>query len=206
MLLLALVVLGPEKLPDAMRKMGQFYAEIRKMSSGFQQEFRAAIDEPVREIRETANTLRDSADLTKLQAGERDEKPKSAEMSEAGDPVEEPASEVPTFEPADGSAPADDEAPTESIDSKTAPFDDTADATDDEATDDGAPRVPEGPTAIPAPPAPFTGMSSAAPPPVADTSTEVADAAEDDAELPADAADDGADAQPDVDETANRTT
>ncbi len=39
-LLLALVVLGPEKLPDAMRKAGKAYAELKKMSSGFQSEFR----------------------------------------------------------------------------------------------------------------------------------------------------------------------
>ena len=36
---------GPEKLPDAMRKMGQFYAELRKMSNSFQKEFKAAVDE-----------------------------------------------------------------------------------------------------------------------------------------------------------------
>ena len=82
-LLLALVVLGPEKLPEAMRKAGKFYADIRKMSSGFQEEFKAAMDEPIREVRETANMLRDSADFTKLQADERDEKPKSAEMGDA---------------------------------------------------------------------------------------------------------------------------
>ncbi len=80
-LLLALVVLGPEKLPDAMRKMGQFYAELRKMSNSFQKEFKAAVDEPMREVRETANILRDSADFRKLQSGERSEKPKSGEMS-----------------------------------------------------------------------------------------------------------------------------
>ncbi len=82
-LLLALVVLGPEKLPEAMRKAGKFYADIRKMSSGFQEEFRAAMDEPIREVRETANMLRDSADFTKLQADEREETPKSAEMGDA---------------------------------------------------------------------------------------------------------------------------
>jgi sec-independent protein translocase protein TatB len=80
-LLLALVVLGPEKLPEAMRKLGQFYAELKKMSSGFQQEFRNATDEPLREIRETANTLRDSMDFRKFASGEREEKPKSAEMA-----------------------------------------------------------------------------------------------------------------------------
>jgi sec-independent protein translocase protein TatB len=80
-LLLALVVLGPEKLPEAMRKMGQFYAELKKMSHGFQQEFRNATDEPMREIRETATALRDSVDFKKLADGERAEKPKSGEMA-----------------------------------------------------------------------------------------------------------------------------
>lgn len=79
-LLLALVVLGPEKLPDAMRKAGKAYADLKKMAGGFQEEFRAALDEPTRELRETANLLRDSADFTKLQNGQRDEKPKSGEM------------------------------------------------------------------------------------------------------------------------------
>lgn len=89
-LLLALVVLGPEKLPDAMRKAGRFYADMKKMSTGFQEEFRAAVDEPMREMRETANALRDSADFTKLQTGGRDEKPKSAEMSAVA-PLEPPS-------------------------------------------------------------------------------------------------------------------
>ena len=83
-LLLALVVLGPEKLPEAMRKAGQMYGELKKMSSSFQSEFRSVIDEPVREVKETADLLRDSADFTKLRSGERDEKPKSGEMSDAG--------------------------------------------------------------------------------------------------------------------------
>ena len=94
-LLLALVVLGPEKLPDAMRKAGQFYAELKKMSSGFQAEFRAVVDEPLRELRETANTIRDSADFTKLQNGERPEKPKSGEMVAAADPDEVPTDDLP---------------------------------------------------------------------------------------------------------------
>lgn len=99
-LLLALVVLGPEKLPDAMRKAGQFYAEIRKMSSSFQKEFKDAVDQPMREVRETANMLRDSADFRKLADGERAEKPKSAEMAPAplvaaADPTQSPVTDVP---------------------------------------------------------------------------------------------------------------
>jgi sec-independent protein translocase protein TatB len=98
-LLLALVVLGPEKLPEAMRRLGRFYADLKKMSTGFQEEFRAAVDEPTRELRDTANTLRDSLDFRKLQGGERDEKPKSAEMASAemapADPEAVPTDDVP---------------------------------------------------------------------------------------------------------------
>jgi sec-independent protein translocase protein TatB len=98
-LLLALVVLGPEKLPEAMRKLGEFYAQLKKMSTGFQQEFRAATEEPAREIREMSNTLRDSLDFRKLSTGEREEKPKTAEMAPA-DPTQVPTEAVP-FRPVD---------------------------------------------------------------------------------------------------------
>jgi len=67
-LLLALVVLGPEKLPDAVRKFTQTYSELKKMSTGFQSELKSALDEPMREMRETANLVRDAADPSKLMA------------------------------------------------------------------------------------------------------------------------------------------
>lgn len=59
-LLLALIVLGPEKLPDAIRRFGRIYGELRKMGSGFQSEFRNAFDEPLKELRETAQLTRDA--------------------------------------------------------------------------------------------------------------------------------------------------
>ena len=43
-LLVALIVLGPEQLPKAMRTLGQAIAEIRKVSSGFQTEMRNVMD------------------------------------------------------------------------------------------------------------------------------------------------------------------
>jgi sec-independent protein translocase protein TatB len=43
-LLLALLVLGPDKLPEYTRKVGRFMAEFRHMTSGFQDEFRNAMD------------------------------------------------------------------------------------------------------------------------------------------------------------------
>jgi sec-independent protein translocase protein TatB len=58
LLLIALIVLGPEKLPEAVRKFGKAYAEIKKMSSGFQSELKSALDEPMREMRETADALK----------------------------------------------------------------------------------------------------------------------------------------------------
>ena len=61
LLLVALVVLGPEKLPDAVRKFTKAYSEFKKMANGFQGEFRQVLDEPMRELRETANLVRDAA-------------------------------------------------------------------------------------------------------------------------------------------------
>jgi len=60
-LLLALVVLGPDKLPDALRRAGRTYAELKKMGSNFQTEMRSALDEPMKEMRETADLLKKSA-------------------------------------------------------------------------------------------------------------------------------------------------
>ncbi|MBU6328380.1 MAG: Sec-independent protein translocase protein TatB [Acidobacteria bacterium] len=43
-LLLALLVLGPEKLPATAKKVGRFLHEVRRMTSGFEQEVRKAMD------------------------------------------------------------------------------------------------------------------------------------------------------------------
>jgi sec-independent protein translocase protein TatB len=104
-LLLALVVLGPEKLPEAMRRLGQFTAQLKKMSSGFQQEFKAAVDEPMREVRKTADMLRDSMDFRNLQDGSRDEKPKSGDMAAQTPSIAPP---VTPPEPAPERVPTDD--------------------------------------------------------------------------------------------------
>ena len=49
--LLALVVLGPEKLPEAARWFGRMYAQIRRMGDGFTEEFRSAVMEPLDDLR-----------------------------------------------------------------------------------------------------------------------------------------------------------
>lgn len=43
-LLVALIVLGPSKLPEAARKLAHAMSEFRRMSSGFQTELRDALD------------------------------------------------------------------------------------------------------------------------------------------------------------------
>ena len=63
LLLVALIVLGPEKLPEAVRKFGKAYAEFKKMSSGFQSELKTALDEPMREMRETAEAFKKAANF-----------------------------------------------------------------------------------------------------------------------------------------------
>jgi Tat protein translocase TatB subunit len=55
-MLVALVVLGPDKLPDAARKMGNIMGELRRMSNGFQEEMRGAFDEVTRTPEPVADT------------------------------------------------------------------------------------------------------------------------------------------------------
>ena len=46
-LVVALLVLGPDKLPEVARKVGNVIGELRRMSAGFQAEMRDAMQEPV---------------------------------------------------------------------------------------------------------------------------------------------------------------
>ena len=75
-LLVALIVLGPTKLPVAIRQVGRFVGEMRRIGAGFQQELREATEplrEPLREtqaalkaadkeLREATKPLKDTAD------------------------------------------------------------------------------------------------------------------------------------------------
>lgn len=63
LVLLGLIVLGPEKLPDAVRKFTKTYNEFKKMATGFQGEMKQAFDEPMRELRGTADAMRKAADF-----------------------------------------------------------------------------------------------------------------------------------------------
>ena len=55
-LLIALLVLGPDKLPSAARNVGKALTEFRRMSAGFQAELRDALQEPVTGVPKAASS------------------------------------------------------------------------------------------------------------------------------------------------------
>lgn len=66
LLILGLVVLGPEKLPGVLRKAGRLYGEFKRVTSDAQSEMRRAFAEPIRDIQETVATYK-----TEFDAGAR---------------------------------------------------------------------------------------------------------------------------------------
>jgi sec-independent protein translocase protein TatB len=110
-LILALVILGPDKLPDAMRRAGRTWAELRKLSSGFQEEVRKGFEEPTKEVRKTADTVRKAAAFPSKKLRYNPLKDAPPAMPE-GESVAEPAAE-PTPEPTATSEPAGDPEPAE---------------------------------------------------------------------------------------------
>lgn len=119
--LLALVVLGPEKLPDAMRRFGKTFGELRRMGTGFQQEFRSGLDGPMKEMRDTANLIRRNVDI----GATGGDKPKSPSLMSTA------------LQPDDAADDLDDDADDENID------DDFDDGFDDDFDDDEAQEAEE---------------------------------------------------------------
>lgn len=95
LLLIALVVLGPEKLPDAIRKFGRAYAEFKKMANGFQGELRSALDEPMRELRETADMMKQATTFEDDAPGTAGPDAASDDAAAADGPGEAPPGRTP---------------------------------------------------------------------------------------------------------------
>lgn len=112
--IIALVILGPDKLPDFIRRAGRVYAEVKKATQGFKTEFREVLDEPVREMQDTVNLAKNWFEEGKAAVGTMDDvewnKPVTpaieptpgATVSDPGtspavtaDPVEDPATGEP---------------------------------------------------------------------------------------------------------------
>ena len=49
-LLLGLIILGPKRLPVVGRQVGRMIGQIRRVSTAFQEEFRASLNDPAIEL------------------------------------------------------------------------------------------------------------------------------------------------------------
>lgn len=112
-LVLALVVLGPEKLPEVLRKAGKLYGDLRRVTTGFQEEFEETFKEPLREFRETANQARDMVN-NPLAGFKEDEVIETSETSETSatsdaEPLPVASGSEPPYAPVVTADPAVDE-------------------------------------------------------------------------------------------------
>ena len=81
-LLVGLLVLGPQRLPAVGRQVGRVVTEIRRVSSGFQEEFRAVLADPLDEAEARARGARLRS---KTRSAGRRPAP-SGEATDPGDP------------------------------------------------------------------------------------------------------------------------
>ena len=79
-MLVALIVLGPQRLPGAARQVGKTLGDLRRLSTGFQNEMRSALDE---------------ADDPERVAARRNVLAKEAPVSPADSEVPEPVDDAP---------------------------------------------------------------------------------------------------------------
>jgi sec-independent protein translocase protein TatB len=96
--LIALIVLGPQRLPDAMRTVGRVVGEVRRISSGFQQELRDAFEDS--EIADEASAPR-RREAVPLAAAVAEATPdiEDEDTDDVGDADEQAAPAPAAFEP-----------------------------------------------------------------------------------------------------------
>ena len=99
-LLVGLIVLGPAKLPAAIRQAGRFAAETRRVAAGFKREFQDALGDPLTE----SKAMLKAADPRSLTA----ETAAPAPPTEADKPAAEAVAPTPPAET--------DKSPTETAD------------------------------------------------------------------------------------------
>jgi sec-independent protein translocase protein TatB len=105
-MLIALIVLGPQRLPDAARQVGRVMGDLRRISSGFQQELKDAFDDgdaptPLRrkEAVPLASTVAE-ADKKPERARGRDTAAASADAPVDADAADTPDAAAPAAAPA----------------------------------------------------------------------------------------------------------
>lgn len=60
LLIAGLVVLGPERLPGVIRRVGRTYGEVRRTLADYERDFRETFKEPLDEMRSTVNDFKSS--------------------------------------------------------------------------------------------------------------------------------------------------
>ncbi|MCU1345200.1 MAG: tatB [Acidimicrobiia bacterium] len=134
-LLLALLVLGPERLPGAIRTVGRVVGELRRISGGFQNELRDALAEPLASVQEIRNSVQDVA--ANFQHA-------ITQAANAPDPSVSAPPEVPN------SPAASDPVPTDALASDAAPDDQVpSDTVLEDALPEGSVLAPDGAPPVP---------------------------------------------------------
>lgn len=90
LLVAGLVVLGPERLPGVIRRVGKVYGEVRRATSSFEKEFRDTFDAPLTDLRNTIDGAKTGFGLVDNEPSP----PMRAEMP--ADPTSVGDSEAPT--------------------------------------------------------------------------------------------------------------
>lgn len=100
LLILGLVVLGPEKLPGVLRKAGRLYGEFKRVTSDAQTELRQALSDPIRDIQGTANEYKnmftDAAKSVNKELADTVKEPTFIPHPAAAPPAAPPATEAST--------------------------------------------------------------------------------------------------------------
>lgn len=109
--LLALLVLGPERLPKAMGQVGRTVAQLRRMSSGFQDEIRRAMDPMDAPFRPGEQTLHGPVDAPgdEVRVVSRDDAPTPTDLSKPERPAEVDRTSSTPMRPTSGEATPDDD-------------------------------------------------------------------------------------------------
>lgn len=102
LLLAALVVLGPERLPGVIRQAGKLYGQVRRTTQGFEKEFRETFKEPIRDFTSAADDLKHGFGLVDNEPSppmrpERSAipKPDFSQSSESAESTDSPVGEPP---------------------------------------------------------------------------------------------------------------
>jgi sec-independent protein translocase protein TatB len=72
----ALLVLGPDRLPEAVRTAGRVMGEVRRITGSFQQELRSALDEP--DPADDAEPVDEADEVDEVDESEQESEPDEA--------------------------------------------------------------------------------------------------------------------------------